>query len=246
MSPKQSRVHPGAHKDTKPSRLTGQKKGRTGPHCQSRPSLPTRENPVKSFQTSDQTLISSKPSLRHENQTSHSNKKQASVKTTAVRDLRVQPDLTPCVPVKSQGHETPLGPAASSNPHLHVFQSLSPRLLPEDAIVPLRRKIARRLYEPLILLRVLDPTRGNHIRCFRSEVDSSKDELRRSFIDSIAVVCNFKRWRHGDGCGTPEPTARRDRLACCEQECQALYKEASSRHSEPPRRYQSCRQDRYL
>jgi hypothetical protein len=55
----------------------------------------------------------------------------------------------------------------------------------------------KRFYEPLVLQHILDPTRGSHIRweplgsLDESEVDDCK--LRRSFVDSLAYICDFQK-----------------------------------------------------
>jgi len=58
-------------------------------------------------------------------------------------------------------------------------------------------KLMRRFYEPLILQHVLGPTRGDHIQCEpldsldESELDNCN--LRRSFLNRLAYICDFKK-----------------------------------------------------
>ena len=58
-------------------------------------------------------------------------------------------------------------------------------------------KLMRRFYEPLILQHVLGPTRGDRIQCEpldtldESELDNWN--LRRSFLDRLAYICDFKK-----------------------------------------------------
>ena len=58
-------------------------------------------------------------------------------------------------------------------------------------------KLMRRFYEPLILQHVLGPTRGDRIQCEpldtldESELDNCN--LRRSFLDRLAYICDFKK-----------------------------------------------------
>lgn len=68
---------------------------------------------------------------------------------------------------------------------------------PELDLVPVKPKLLRRFYEPLVLLHVLDPNRGSRIPRSISNGDC-EDELRRSFIDSVAYICDFKKG--GDTC----------------------------------------------
>jgi hypothetical protein len=62
---------------------------------------------------------------------------------------------------------------------------------------PKSTKLMKRFYEPLVLQYVLDPTRGSHIRLEplgspdESEADDCK--LRRSFVDTLAYICDFQR-----------------------------------------------------
>ena len=58
-------------------------------------------------------------------------------------------------------------------------------------------KLMMRFYEPLVLQHVLDNTRGSHIPCQppdvqdESELDNCK--LRRSFLNQLAYICDFKK-----------------------------------------------------
>jgi len=62
---------------------------------------------------------------------------------------------------------------------------------------PESTKLMKRFYEPLVLQHVLDPTRGSHIHreplgsLDESELDNCK--LRRSFVDSLAYICDFQK-----------------------------------------------------
>jgi hypothetical protein len=55
----------------------------------------------------------------------------------------------------------------------------------------------RRFYEPLVLQHVLGHTRGSRIPCeqLRSEDGSELDDctLRRSFVDSLAYLCDYEK-----------------------------------------------------
>ena len=58
-------------------------------------------------------------------------------------------------------------------------------------------KLMMRFYEPLVLQHVLGPTRGDRIQCEpldnldESELDDGN--LRRSFLNNLAYICDFKR-----------------------------------------------------
>ncbi|CAG8956265.1 hypothetical protein HYFRA_00003645 [Hymenoscyphus fraxineus] len=55
-------------------------------------------------------------------------------------------------------------------------------------------KLLYRLYEPLILLEVLDKYGGLPVSEFPSEVDATSNlELRRSFLNQLAYVCDFRK-----------------------------------------------------
>lgn len=64
---------------------------------------------------------------------------------------------------------------------------------PESDVVPVPPKLLRRFYEPLVLLYVLDRNRGDRIPRHNSDTDGPRDELRRSFVDSIAYICDYKK-----------------------------------------------------
>lgn len=54
-----------------------------------------------------------------------------------------------------------------------------------------------RLYEPLVLLHVLDTIQGEHIARSKDDLSYpdriSKDELRRRFLDELSYVCDYKK-----------------------------------------------------
>ena len=56
-------------------------------------------------------------------------------------------------------------------------------------------KLLRRSYEPMLLLKLLDPVRGEHTG--RSTIQErsalSPIELRRSFADKLAYLCDFRK-----------------------------------------------------
>lgn len=66
---------------------------------------------------------------------------------------------------------------------------------PEPDLIPGAPQLLRRFYEPLVLLHVLDRSRGERIPRCTSNADCEIDELRRSFIDSIAYICDYEKGR---------------------------------------------------
>lgn len=64
---------------------------------------------------------------------------------------------------------------------------------PDLDIVPAKPKLLNRFYEPLVLLHVLDPSRGSRIPRYSSDVECQEEELRRSFIDSMAYICDYEK-----------------------------------------------------
>ena len=65
----------------------------------------------------------------------------------------------------------------------------------KGAVVPMRRKVERRFYEPLLLLSALGQMRGERTK---SEIITDSlcpniQKLRRNFVDDIAYICSFER-----------------------------------------------------
>ncbi|EAS36470.3 uncharacterized protein CIMG_01824 [Coccidioides immitis RS] len=54
-------------------------------------------------------------------------------------------------------------------------------------------KLERRLYEPLVLVHVIDPVRGVRFNNTNDTTDDTLDKLRRSFINGIATICDFRK-----------------------------------------------------
>lgn len=61
--------------------------------------------------------------------------------------------------------------------------------------VPVSPAIERRFYESQLLLYVLENVRGDHSKRqnYHGELDQDATELRRSFMDQLAYICDFKR-----------------------------------------------------
>lgn len=64
-----------------------------------------------------------------------------------------------------------------------------------NEIDPLRYKVIRRFYEPLLLLHALGPIRGGRIKAevVSDNTGINHTQLRRSFADAIAYICAYKK-----------------------------------------------------
>jgi hypothetical protein len=62
-------------------------------------------------------------------------------------------------------------------------------------ISPIRHKVTRRFYEPLLLLHALSPIRGERTKSeiIPDDPESNHIQLRRSFADAIAYICAYKK-----------------------------------------------------
>jgi hypothetical protein len=55
-------------------------------------------------------------------------------------------------------------------------------------------RLLHRFYEPLVLLQVLDPTRGaQNIHSFPDSKSDTSQDLRRKFLDQLSWTCDYKR-----------------------------------------------------
>lgn len=82
-----------------------------------------------------------------------------------------------------------MSPAARTTTRRHTRIS-------EDDSIPVPPKLAKWFYEVVVVLKAFDTTRGDHIRRperFSADEDHTSQELRRSFIDSIAYVCDSEK-----------------------------------------------------
>ncbi|KAF4630477.1 hypothetical protein G7Y89_g7669 [Cudoniella acicularis] len=61
--------------------------------------------------------------------------------------------------------------------------------------VPISPVVERQFYESQLLLYVLEKVRGEHKKRqnYHGELDQDETELRRSFIDQLAYICDFKK-----------------------------------------------------
>jgi hypothetical protein len=62
-------------------------------------------------------------------------------------------------------------------------------------ISPIRHKVTRRFYEPLLLLHALSPIRGERIKSeiISDDPESNHIQLRRSFTNAIAYICAYRK-----------------------------------------------------
>lgn len=61
--------------------------------------------------------------------------------------------------------------------------------------VPISSQVERQFYESQLLLFVLEKIRGEHKKRqnYHGELDQDETELRRSFVDKLAYICDFKK-----------------------------------------------------
>jgi hypothetical protein len=61
--------------------------------------------------------------------------------------------------------------------------------------VPISPTVERQFYESQLLLYVLEKVRGEHKKRqnYHGELDQGETELRRSFVDKLAYICDFKK-----------------------------------------------------
>jgi len=65
----------------------------------------------------------------------------------------------------------------------------------QPVISPIRHKVTRRFYEPLLLLHALGPIRGERIKSeiMPDDPESNHIQLRRSFTNAIAYICAYQK-----------------------------------------------------
>lgn len=88
---------------------------------------------------------------------------------------------------KFENQTVPLPPAEPSTP------SDSHSTLTTERILDRYPRLERRFYEPLVLLSVLDPVRGYHFNNTLRGIDDTFDQLRRSFVDAMATICDSRK-----------------------------------------------------
>jgi hypothetical protein len=54
-------------------------------------------------------------------------------------------------------------------------------------------RLLHRFYEPLVLLEVLDPTRGQNAQSFPDSKSDTSQNLRRKLLDQLSWICDYKR-----------------------------------------------------
>ena len=69
-------------------------------------------------------------------------------------------------------------------------------MVPKHECIPVSAKREKRFYEVVVVLKAFDAIRGDRIRRperFSADEDHASQELRRSFIDSIAYACDSEK-----------------------------------------------------
>jgi hypothetical protein len=76
--------------------------------------------------------------------------------------------------------------------------------------ISLRYKVARRFYEPLLLLDALGTIRGGRLKPepISDSTKTNHTQLRRSFADTIAYICAYKKGRDNVTAAALERTPR--------------------------------------
>jgi hypothetical protein len=61
--------------------------------------------------------------------------------------------------------------------------------------IPISPTVERQFHESQLLLYVLEKVRGEHKKRqnYHGELDQGETELRRSFVDKLAYICDFKK-----------------------------------------------------
>ncbi|KAH8706056.1 hypothetical protein BGW36DRAFT_286171 [Talaromyces proteolyticus] len=98
--------------------------------------------------------------------------------------------------VKAQGKNKIGNPTAiipCSPPAEQSTPSKSHSTLTAERILYRYPRLERRFYEPLVLLSILDPVRGCHFNNSLRGTDDTLDQLRRSFVDAIATICDSRK-----------------------------------------------------
>ena len=89
---------------------------------------------------------------------------------------------------------TPNDPAANIVAKTSALRAQFFRLA-ASAPVPVSPVVERQFYESQLLLYVLEKVRGEHKKRqnYHGELDQGETELRRSFVDKLAYICDFKK-----------------------------------------------------
>lgn len=65
--------------------------------------------------------------------------------------------------------------------------------MPSDEYLRVASKLEKRFYEVMVVLWAFDRIRGSRIQRFPANEDHTSQELRRSFIDSLAYACDSQK-----------------------------------------------------
>ena len=112
----------------------------------------------------------------------------SSVARTSISDSTSRPGA-PRQDPEAQSNSTPTVTAMTSNLDGAIFR------LAAATPVPISPIVERQFYESQLLLYVLEKVRGEHKKRqnYHGELDQDETELRRSFIDKLAYICDFKK-----------------------------------------------------
>lgn len=112
----------------------------------------------------------------------------SSVSTPNVSDSTSQPGVPHQGP-EARSNPTPPVTAMTTNLDGAIFS------LAAATPVPISPIVERQFYESQLLLCVLGKVRGEHKKRqnYHGELDQDETELRRSFVDKLAYICDFKK-----------------------------------------------------
>ncbi|KAK2752503.1 hypothetical protein FQN54_008096 [Arachnomyces sp. PD_36] len=108
---------------------------------------------------------------------------------TKKKRRRAKAKAQECIKGKENDNSTPEPTSPTSHP---VHKPYTPPLTVEKVLNRFT-KSQRRFYEPLVLLRVIDPVRGIRFSDANYGTDDTLDDLRRSFIKRIATICDSRK-----------------------------------------------------
>ena len=112
----------------------------------------------------------------------------SSVARPSISDSTSRPG-PPCQSPEAQSNCTPTVTAMTSNLDEAIFR------LAAATPVHISPIVERQFYESQLLLYVLEKVRGEHKKRqnYHGELDQDETELRRSFVDKLAYICDFKK-----------------------------------------------------
>jgi len=85
------------------------------------------------------------------------------------------------------------GDALSLQGSLDVQSKTHRQAIRADEYLPVPSKLEKRFYEVMVVLWAFDRIRGSRIERFPANEDHTSQELRRSFVDSLAYACDSQK-----------------------------------------------------